>query len=130
MTGKPWLKQPGECYDSRGYPIHPGDLLRTPHFIGPRRKQYYLYHVVGYRTRQAGHVGDYLDGRTYTADWFSACEQTDCHPGLYVWPTIEKAYEYSGKSVPMIRVYILPEDMHRTPTKWRCRMFVVIGAVK
>lgn len=42
---KPWLKQPGECHDSRGIPIYPGDLLRTPHFRGRRRKQYYLYHV-------------------------------------------------------------------------------------
>jgi hypothetical protein len=33
-------------FDKNGIPIHKGDLLRSPHFIGPRRKQYYLYHVV------------------------------------------------------------------------------------
>ena len=43
---KPWLRQSGECFDSRGVPICQGDLLRTLHFIGPRRKRYYLYHVV------------------------------------------------------------------------------------
>jgi hypothetical protein len=35
-----------EYFDKHGIPIHKGDLLRSPHFIGPRRKQYYLYHVV------------------------------------------------------------------------------------
>lgn len=43
MSG--WLKQPGECFDSRGVPIYPGDLLRSLHFIGARCKRYYLYHV-------------------------------------------------------------------------------------
>ena len=32
-------------YDRRGIPIHSGDLLRALHFIGARRKRYYLYHV-------------------------------------------------------------------------------------
>jgi hypothetical protein len=42
---KAWWKQPGELYDAKGYPIYPGDLVRTPHFIGARRKRYYLYHT-------------------------------------------------------------------------------------
>ena len=32
--------------DARGIPIYPGDLLRTPHYVGARRKQHYLYHVI------------------------------------------------------------------------------------
>lgn len=36
----------GEAHDAKGYPIYPGDLLRSPHFVGARRKQYWLYHVV------------------------------------------------------------------------------------
>ena len=32
--------------DKNGYPIHKGDLLRTPHYVGRRRKMHYLYHVV------------------------------------------------------------------------------------
>ena len=35
-----------EHYDMNGRPIHPGDLLRTYHFTGARRKKHYLYHVV------------------------------------------------------------------------------------
>ena len=39
------MPAPGELYDCRGYPIHPGDLLRTLHFRDSRGKRYYLYHV-------------------------------------------------------------------------------------
>ena len=46
MSDRPWLKKPGELYDRRGTPIHPGDLLRTPHFRDRRRRQHYLYHTV------------------------------------------------------------------------------------
>jgi len=51
---KPWLKQPGECYDRRGVPIHPGDLLRTEHYRGLRRQINYLYHVVVLRPQDGG----------------------------------------------------------------------------
>jgi len=50
---RPWLKQPGECYDSQGIPIYQGDLLRTYHFTGPRRRKNYLYHVA-VMDREAG----------------------------------------------------------------------------
>jgi hypothetical protein len=50
-AGKSWLKQPGECHDSNGVPIYPGDLLRTFHFTGPRRRKWYLYHVAVYDTQ-------------------------------------------------------------------------------
>ena len=33
-----------QVYDSRGYPIYPGDVLRTPHFRAGRRT-YWLIHV-------------------------------------------------------------------------------------
>lgn len=39
------MKTLEQVRDVRGFPICPGDLLRTPHFRGARRKQYYLYHV-------------------------------------------------------------------------------------
>ena len=35
-----------QFYDKKGVPIYPGDLLKTLHFIGARRKKYYLYHTV------------------------------------------------------------------------------------
>ncbi len=32
--------------DKHGREYHEGDLVRTPHFRGPRGKLFYLYHVV------------------------------------------------------------------------------------
>lgn len=32
--------------DANGREFKVGDLVRTPHFRGPRRKQFYLYHVI------------------------------------------------------------------------------------
>ena len=49
-----WPKQPGECFDRRGVPIHPGDLLRTEHYRGLRRQINYLYHVVVLRPEDGG----------------------------------------------------------------------------
>lgn len=34
-----------QLHDKNGVPIHSGDLLRSQHFIGARRKQHWLYHV-------------------------------------------------------------------------------------
>jgi hypothetical protein len=82
-------------------------------------------YVVGYRSRQAGHIDKYRDGRTYTADWFSIAD-TECHPGLYIWPTIEASLAWIDGY--HIRVYVLPEDVHRAGAKWRCRMFKVVGS--
>jgi len=41
----PWWKKPGELFDANNRPIYPGDLIRSPHFIGARRKRWYLYHT-------------------------------------------------------------------------------------
>lgn len=45
---RPWCKKPGELHDKNGRPIYPGDLLKSFHFTGPRRKKYYLYHTAVY----------------------------------------------------------------------------------
>ena len=84
---------------------------------------------IGYRTRAAGHIGEYRDGRHYNADWFSVCPETECHPGLYLWPTIEQARDYAPHE-PLIRVTSRPEDIQHAGTKARTRAFYVEGAVK
>jgi hypothetical protein len=33
-------------YDSKGYPIYKGDLIRSFHFRGANKRIHYLYHVV------------------------------------------------------------------------------------
>jgi hypothetical protein len=32
-------------HDKHGVPVHKGDLVRSFHYIGARRKRHYLYHV-------------------------------------------------------------------------------------
>ena len=82
--------------------------------------------VIGYRTRSAGHIDIYRDKRFYSADWFSVSD-TECHPGLYLWPTIELARNYSGDE-ELIRVRTRPCEVHKAGSKWRCRWFEVIGS--
>ncbi len=56
--------------------------------------------VVGYRTRRtAGDWQTYRDGKEYAADVFSTCEHTECHPGLYLWPTLEMAKSWSNGEI-------------------------------
>jgi len=83
--------------------------------------------VFGYRTRKAGHIDRYRDGWTYSADFFSVCEKTECHPGLYLWPTLEMAQDYSGKDNEFIKVIAPVVHVHKAGSKWRCRWFTVIG---
>ena len=82
-------------------------------------------HIIGYRTRNARHIDKYRDGQAYNADWFSVAD-TECHPGLYVWPTIDDTRGWSPQ-VELIAVRIHPKDLHKAGNKWRCRGFVVIG---
>lgn len=43
---------PGEVYDKNDRPIYAGDLLRSFHFRGARRKVYYLYHVAVWNPKE------------------------------------------------------------------------------
>lgn len=85
-------------------------------------------YVIGYRTRSARHIDKYRDGRFYSADWFSVCAETECHPGLYLWPSLQAAKNWSP-TAEIIRVRTKPSEVHRVGGKWRCRWFEVMGAV-
>ena len=108
------------CIDQDNLPNAHTDLF-TP-FLGDPR------YVVGYRTRKAGHIDVYRDGRHYNADWFSTSD-TPCHPGLYLWPTPGMAHDFSGDSTEMIRVKAKKTDIHQAGNKWRCREFYVLGSI-
>jgi len=83
--------------------------------------------VIGYRSRKTPHIGEYLDGRTYRADWFSTAD-TPCHPGLYLCPSIPHVREFVSPSLKeIIAVVTHPKDIHRAGRKWRCRWFRVLG---
>jgi hypothetical protein len=58
------MSAPGTVYDRRGYPIYPGDIVKTYHFTGARGKKYYLYHMVAETKGQMWLMGmEYQDGR-------------------------------------------------------------------
>jgi hypothetical protein len=40
------MKDERQYYDKNGIPIYPGDLIRTFHYRGKRRRIFYLYHTV------------------------------------------------------------------------------------
>ena len=82
-------------------------------------------YVIGYRTRKAGHIDQYRDGRYYSADVFST-DDTECHPGLYLWPTLALAKSWSPNE-ELIKVRTRPTEVHKAGSKWRCRWFEVIG---
>ena len=84
-------------------------------------------YAIGYRTREAGHIDAYLDGRIYSADIFSTCE-TECHPGLYLWPTIKAAQSWSSNELICVRTRLT--DIHQAGCKYRCRWFEVMGTVR
>jgi len=112
-----WGAQLGRtCLDPNNKP--------NAHIKGFERKDQY---VIGYRTRSAWHIDGYRDNRTYSADWFST-SSTECHPGLYIWPTIQQA-RWSYKNAEIIKVLVKPEDVHKAGSKWRCRQFTVIGSI-
>lgn len=47
-----WKHQRPVAYDIKGIEIKLGDLLRSPHFVGARRKQYYLYHLAQWNAEE------------------------------------------------------------------------------
>lgn len=57
-----------QLYDIKGYPLYPGDLVRTYHFTGRRNKIYYLYHVA---------VEDQHGLRMLPVGWLSASDKRD-----------------------------------------------------
>ena len=83
--------------------------------------------VIGYRTRNTKQIGRYVDGRTYSADFFSVSE-TECHPGLYLWPTMALAIEYEPNQ-EIIKVLAPAAHTHHAGEKWRTRWFTVVGCV-
>jgi hypothetical protein len=84
-------------------------------------------YVIGYRTEKAGHIDKYRVGRCYSADVFSTSD-TECHPGLYLWPTLAQATAFSGE-VPMIMVRTKPETIHKAGEKYRCQWFEVVKVI-
>ena len=87
--------------------------------------------ITGYRTRTTSAAGKILvNGRIYGCEIFSTCENTECHPGWYLWPTLEKAQKFSRYNVEFIKVKTRKIDIHKAKNKYRTRMIWIIGDAK
>jgi hypothetical protein len=84
--------------------------------------------VNGWRTKATSAAGRRLKtDRIYGCSVFSVAD-TECHPGWYLWPSLEQAYAFSGR-VPMVLVKARPRDIHRAGGKWRSRAIWVLEDV-
>jgi hypothetical protein len=65
------------------------------------------------------------------APWFSTSD-TECHPGLYLWPTkgeAEKWLENCSQEEKIVKVRALAADVHKAVDKWRCKKFTVVETI-
>jgi hypothetical protein len=86
--------------------------------------------AIGYRTKNSPHGNnneDYMVGQLRESHAFSTCCYTECHPGLFVCPTIEKAEEWGIK---IIKVIFRPWDLHKAGEKHRVPWFIVWEDIK
>jgi len=87
-----------------------------------------LGRIVGYRSQACPHIRGYRVGRIYGANFFSTAD-TECHPGLYLWPTLEMARNWSGPNAKLVKVVASPEHTHKAGSKWRTRWFEVMEVI-
>ena len=86
--------------------------------------------VYGYRTRATSAAGPRLqDDRIYGTEVFSTCD-TECHPGWYLWPTLEASHAFRDPDGDHIEVKARIIDIHHAGSKWRSRAIWTIGSVK
>jgi uncharacterized protein YjbI with pentapeptide repeats len=82
-------------------------------------------YLIGYRTNNSAIIDPsnlYKVGEKYKSPYFSVCTKTECHPGLYIFPTLQQAEELGGK---IIRVRALIKDTLKAGNKYRTKEFVV-----
>jgi hypothetical protein len=86
--------------------------------------------LIGYRTKNSPVIDKkhvYEIGELYEANAFST-SKTDCHPGLFVCPTIEEVLK--KYKPPIIKVIFQSYDLHSTVNKHRVHWFIVWEKVK
>ena len=83
--------------------------------------------VYGWRTKISIHCGDttYEPGKCYEAPWFSVCQETSCHPGIYLTSEEWLDYKYGERS--RVRCYCRRDELIHAGDKWRCKRLWVVG---
>jgi hypothetical protein len=78
---------------------------------------------VGYRTQNSPHLGGrgYHVGDLIEAPYFSTCS-TECHPGIFVLPTVEDCEEWGDI---FVKVIFRQWECHRAGSKWRVKWLIV-----
>jgi hypothetical protein len=86
---------------------------------------------IGYRTRESKYIGStiYEVGELYKAPVFSTCD-TECHPGLYVFPTFQEAKREARYRSEVISVLFEAHNLHKAGSKYRVTEFLVWGGVE
>ena len=85
---------------------------------------------VGYRTKNSPYMDgpQYIVGELREAPVFSTAP-TDCHPGIFVCPTIDAVHQWlhSQKfmACPVVSVIFRPWECHRAGDKYRVRWCIV-----
>ena len=87
--------------------------------------------VYGWRTKISIHCGrtQYEPGKCYEAPWFSVCQETECHPGIYLaseeWLNCWYPLKWGLKRV---RCYCRRDELIHAKDKWRCKRLWVVAS--
>ncbi len=86
--------------------------------------------VIGWRSRVSTHVGntDYQPGTVHAAPVLSMDINTECHPGLYLWPLHQQAETWAafGEDRRVVRVAAIRTELVHAGDKWRCKRLLVL----
>ena len=83
--------------------------------------------VYGWRTKTSIHCGYtmYEPGWRYEAPYFSVCQKTECHPGIYLdseaW--LSRAYPLHNR----VYCYCRRDELIHAGNKWRCKQLWVVA---
>jgi hypothetical protein len=82
--------------------------------------------VLGWRTQESqviiGHI--YEPGVVYTAPIFSTCQETSCHPGIYL--SSRNFFTRSYSNYKLVRVACRRDELIHAGSKWRARRIMVL----
>jgi hypothetical protein len=99
------------------------DQTNKPNMIG-KFEEFESGWLIGYRTKNSPHgfdTGPYKVGQERWAHQFST-DDTECHPGLFICPTIDEAKDWGNTIVSVI---FRPWELHKAGNKHRVRWFIV-----
>jgi hypothetical protein len=86
---------------------------------------------VGYRTSESVYTGTnvYQTGKTYTAPVFSVSTEDDCHPGLYLYATLDE-YKRNHINPSYVKVVANIRDTMLVNGSIRTKRFRVVEMVE